>query len=165
MQTHARMRNEGRELRWFVVYVLHGGGWIGRCLEGWKSCSGGDRGRTVGLDVFFVSHGGGRGFSQMLLWRDDYIMAVLFWLPAKRNNATISHGRESPSAKLVESPHSCNSGSWLVTATINDTPLAFRDIWTGSFEFLLWLFKLSHFESVWFNRLNYSNPLKNSLKG
>lgn len=52
MQTHARMRKEGRELRWFVVDVLHVGGWIGRCLEGRKSCSRGDRGGTVGFRCF-----------------------------------------------------------------------------------------------------------------
>lgn len=51
-------------------------------------------------------------------WRYDYIMAVLFWAAAERQNIELVHTLSQPAYKLIESPHSCNNGLWLVTATI-----------------------------------------------
>ncbi len=122
MQIHALKRKEGRKLRWLVVDV---------CTGDWRSW----RERAVGAeglreDSCFTSSlwVTRKNSSQRLPWRDDYIMAALFWVPAKRQNTELAETESQPRYQLTESPHSCNSGSWLVTATIIDMSLGFRDI-------------------------------------
>lgn len=101
---------QGEKLRWFVVDVF-----MERLdeLERKKSWSRGSWRWTAVLYLlceFFAS--------QRLLSRDDYIRAVLLWAPAKRRNRKLARSESQPKFKLVESRHSCNGGSWLVTATI-----------------------------------------------